>query len=367
MDLSWAAVILLPSIVTPALLLHFFFRLIVPKSKAPPQNDFTSILLFCLLTAVINLQLIAYFANLIIFRTTFADGPLISNLFELYRALIGRNDYDPIRPFISLYSLVSNEFLNTNIFGIFLDLHLRPLFLGISIWITKLFFSKIKKMIDEKYYESCIQRWLDSFFAYITYPFKKYFFSYWNYVLDFNPNVEILMLDLLHDDGNLYSGKFIDWTPDDSESNDTVGSLGIGAVFKYGPTSEAKKTESAKKETEQPGHFTSPPSERKWRMLTNKGNMYVPFAKIRTIHIWKLKKGGTLDIWVNDFNTNERMKWYLSLASLKENFLSKINIIVTVKDDKDFINYLENFENFISDNGLDKLMTIIELEIFTEE
>lgn len=358
MDLSWAAVILLPSIVTPALLLYFLFRLIVPKAKSPQQNDFISILLFSLLVTVINLQLLGFTINLIA-KAQYYDGIRISNSFELYRSLIGRNSFDPIRPFVFFYRIFCNDFLPTNILGIFLDLHIRPILIAIGLYLAKIILKSIKEIAEVRFYDSSWIKKADILISKLTNPFKKYFFSYWNYVLDFNPNLEIIILDISTEDGNLYTGRFVDWTPDDSSSSDTIGSLGIKDVFKYAPPEKIEL-----KSYEVTGHFSAPKSKRDWRLINNKGTMYIPYSFTRTIHIWKLHRGAIINIWVNDFSSNERMKWYLLLVGSRPNFIGEIVINVNVRSDDEQDSYLENFENFIIENGIENLVDIIDLNIF---
>src|SRR5690606_25258044 len=132
---------------------------------------------------------------------------------------------------------------------------------------------------------------------------------YWNYILDFNENIEILMIDIATTDESLYSGMFVDWTPDDSASTDAIGSIGIKNVFKYETPVDHKHNLPPEKEEEK-SYFSMPKSTRRWRLIKNDGEMYVPYSQIKTMHIWKLKRGATLKAWVRDTNSNERLKWH---------------------------------------------------------
>lgn len=364
MELSWAAALIIPTVVTPAVLLYFFFRLLIPKAKAPPQNDFVSVLLFSLLAILINVELFGYTLDLMI-RGHFGLEIVTAekDLFQLFRKLIGRNAYDPIRPFVSIYSNLVNPFLKSNIFGIFIDLHLRPVLIGASLYLFKYLLSGMKYIIDYNFYNQWQSKWLNKAINFFSDPLKKYFFSYWNYILDFNQNIEILMMDISTTDESLYSGMFIDWTPDDSESTDTIGSIGIKNVFKY----ETPKDLGQKNiESQKPGYFSMPSSSRRWRLIKNDGELYIPYSQIKSIHIWKIIKGTNLNIWVNDTNTNERLKWYLLLVSKRPDFFHSVKIRVSVKSDEEGKNYEEVFVNWLSENSLESIIHLIDLVILVE-
>lgn len=362
MDLSWAAVIILPTLFTPAVFLTFLFRLAIPKSKAPPNRDYTSVLLFLILSALINLELIAFVADLIGRNQIMWLSPSLESTakFNLFRDLVGRNDYQPMRPFVSIYSFLVNDFLRTNIFGIFIDLHLRPAIFCFFVFLANKTLAKIKKYLDGNYYEKFPSVYFNKAINTLLDPFKRHFFSYWNYVLDFDENLEILMLDILHDDDNLYSGMFVDWTPDDSESTDTVGSLGIKNIFRYEPAKGIIKPEDD-------SHFTSPKSERRWRLIQNDGVMYVPYSKIKTIHVWRFKKEASLNIWVTDNNSNERMKWYLLLFSKRPEFFSSVNVKSKVKNEEEMNRYEANFISWVHSIKLENYIDKINLEFFIED
>jgi hypothetical protein len=359
LELSWAAVVFIPTVLTPAILLYFMFRLLIPKAKSPPSNDLMSLMIFILLSFLINIQLIGYTVE-----NLWPAYISSEKVMAVYKNIIGLNDYDPFRPFISIYSCLVNDFLPTNILGIFLDLHLRVLLIGLIVCGLYHLFLLFKWVVDENFHGKWPSTTLNKVLNKIFDPFKKYFFSYWNYVFDFDENLEVLMIDVNTETDELYSGLFVDWTPDDDISRDAIGSLGMTNILKY--ESKGSGTNPSPSNEVKSGHFNLKPSNRRWRLIQNDGTMYIPYSRVNTIHIWKIKRGSTLNLWVNDSNKNERLKWYLMLASKKQKFITKITVNVKVESQEDADNYIENLLSWVSENDLDEISSVLNIEVYSE-
>lgn len=367
MDLSWAAVVFIPTIITPAIILYFMFRLLIPKAKSAPNNDFVTILIFILLSALINLQLIGYFTEVLWKAHIPQDKSIV---LKLFKDVLGRNDYDPIRPFIFLYKRIVNDFLPTNVFGVLIDLHFRVFLVGGIIYLSQVGFKLLKWIVDDKFYGRLPSELLYKINNAISNPFKKYFFSYWNYVLDFDENLEILMVDITTDGDELFSGKFTDWTPDDDTSRDAIGSLGITTILKYearGTSKEEFDEEEEEKKKAQKSHFYMQSSRRRWRLIQNDGAMYIPYSTIKSIHVWRIQRGSSLNVWVNDKNKNARLKWHLMLASKHPKFIKEVRVNVEVKNQKEADNYLENLFSWIAENEVDNVDDKLSIEFFSKK
>jgi len=372
LDLSWAAVIFIPTILTPAIIFYFMFRLLVPKAKSPPQNDAVSILLFVLLSCLVNIQLIGYLAEILWQAYIPPDKtPILS----LFRNILGRNDYDPIRPFLFFYTKFVNNFLPTNVLGIFIDLHFRVVLIGVLLFILQWIFKSVKTFIDIKFYGKFPSNILNELANALLNPFKKFFFSYWNYVLDFDENLELLMIDISTNNDELYSGKFVDWTPDDDASKDSIGSIGITTVLKYEAKGTAEQqncncdndnSEEMQKKQDK-GYFYSKSSKRRWRLIQNDGTLYIPYSNIDTIHIWKIQRGSYFNVWVDNENKNERLKWHLMIISKSPDFIKQIKIKVKIDTQEKADNYLENLFSWIAENDLGNIAAKLHIDFYSQE
>jgi hypothetical protein len=96
----------------------------------------------------------------------------------------------------------------------------------------------------------------------------------------------------------------------------------------------------------------------RWRLIKNDCEMYVPYSQIKTMHVWKFKRGTKLTVWVYDTNSNERLKWYLLLISKRPDFFEKIEFQVKANE-RELANYEDNFATWLADNNLERIIPLL--------
>ena len=265
-------------------------------------------------------------------------------------------EYSPIRPF-----LIFTDYSPENILGIIADFHIRVFLFSIIV----LAFGKLVGFIifisDYLFYESCLsdKRWFSIYPTFrvivrkiidpFTTGYKKLLLNYWSYVFDFDESLEILMVDIMTRSDELYSGKFVDWIPNVGNKNSLVA-VGITEVLKYESVKIPHKENNTK-------------PKRRWRLIKNRGEMYISFSEISSIHVWKIPRGTSLTVWIDDENKKERLKWYLLLTAKRLHFIKKINI--KFGDEEKANSYCESLLDWIEENDLKNVANKIQVEILS--
>ena len=265
-------------------------------------------------------------------------------------------EYSPIRPF-----LMFSDYCPGDILGIIADLHIRILLFSMMLIILVRLIGLIISIFDTLLYKGWLldYKWLSmypcvvdkakAFIDCLTTSWKKLLLNYWNYVFDFNENLEILMVDIMTRSDELYSGKFVDWVPHIGNQNSQVA-IGITEILKYDPEKNFHKNN-----TDTP--------KRRWRLIKNKGAMYIPFSEISSMHTWKILRGTSFTIWIDDENKKERLKWYLLIVAKRSHFIKKIEINIDIGGEEEAELYCISLLSWIEENNLEKITDKIYIEI----
>lgn len=315
MDLSWAAAVFIPTIITPAVLIYISLRILIPKSKAQPNNDFSIIIFFVFVTTLINYDVITYTLRLVWSEVSKVETESKDSLIVALNSLVKNTSVEPVRYSQHLEPLFfNNDIKESNIFGIILELHLRPFLWFLGFYLGLFSFKCYRRRINQYWHNEWsanLLNFVDKVINKLFWnKFKKFFFSYWHYVFDFDEVNESLLVDIMCVDGNLFSGIFVDYTPDDDISRDAIGSVGITCPLKYGPQDDSTTTETIDSNN---STVTKSKIRRPWNIINNEGVMYIPYANIKTIHIWKIRRGTKINLTLLKENHEERMFWYLNL------------------------------------------------------
>ena len=149
-----------------------------------------------------------------------------------------------------------------------------------------------------------------------------------------NQRIEILIADIFTEDGNLYMGRFISFQEDGNEAS----MIAISNNFRFYPSTNNNEN------VEEGSHVKRNPdgvgyvSKRKQRLINNSGHLLIPYSKIRTIHLWKLKKGTDMALNIFDTNSEESFRWYLSLMKSAPQIFTtfKIKVFLNNENKEDF-------------------------------
>ena len=170
-----------------------------------------------------------------------------------------------------------------------------------------------------------------------------------------NRKTEILMADVLTEDDNLYTGRFGDFTANGNE----ISSVSLGNIFRYYPSTDDKEPERS---PDGEGYT----SKRKHRLIKNSGELFIPYSKIKTIHLWNLEINTTIDINIYDTNGEELFKWYLTLMRDAPHIFEKlnVNVFLTGTDKNDFQKRLSSWINSyeITGENASKINIVLQLD-----
>ena len=172
----------------------------------------------------------------------------------------------------------------------------------------------------------CLDSLLCFFHKIVSHPWVGY--------IRHNRRIEILMADIFTEDNNLYMGRFIAFQENGSE----VSMISIGNVFRFYPDTKSaghiEKNSPSKPILGEEKYV----SKRKQRLIKNSGHLLIPYSKVKTIHLWRLKTGTDMELNIYDSNSEELLKWYLSLMKFAPQVFTtfKIKVFLNNQDKDEF-------------------------------
>lgn len=347
MNLTWSAATVLLILITPAFLLLAIFRVkFFPKIRTIGPKDSTLLLICCFISVILNFDLLAEFGSYVASNSlnyvelrTWERDTLIS-LFGSWKFAF--------KPVTWLFSSISSDSLKHNFILFLLDLHLRTLFLG---WFFSLIlvgianfaewreylpyrpqetsdgcfgeiWLKLKDRVldrlggprfteDQSRYRSEIKRnkWLSRKLNEIRHAF----YHPWSIITATNQKREILMVDVLTQEGSLYSGKLSTWVPD----GEGISAISMEYALRY------KEDKNPTQTDEKTG---TPKSNRKKELVKNHGELVIPASQVITYHFWEIRRHFSCTIIVKKPADIEVVKWYVLLAFVHEGFIKKIRV-----------------------------------------
>lgn len=340
MDVSWIALVIFPILITPASLMLWVFRWFFPRGRFLSTNNWPLFLTMIFLGGLTNLDLIFNFARRL-FEISLGQLCTQSKMYLLFHELV--SNAHPENDFIWKYlNWFNPSSIQMSVTDFLYYLHIRPFVLTIII----LSFIKAVECLNDrceakkflkksnntskrsKKERSFIGKILDYTHSLISHP--------WVLSTRYNKHIEILMLDVHMEDGNLYMGKLTGFHPVENE----ISSLSMTHILRYSQEAEGTNTNLSKGVVRQ---TSTPPIDGKtlvrMRIVNHDGEIFFPYEKIRTIHIWNLMLGTTVDVSIYDRNSEELFRWYLSLS------ISSPDIITSMKCS--YFGTQEDFNEFI--------------------
>ena len=274
-------------LIFPALLMLGTFRCYYPKSRFIQVSNFFLLLPMVMAVFFIGFDLIAYALNIIFVN----DSGDIKNFFKN-----------------SILFIVLEIHIRSLLFVIFLsNIHNGLEWLNDCLEEKRRDKSRVKKRKRPIEQPGWLERKLFQLNNVISHP--------WIAHIRHNRKTEILMADVLTEDDNLYTGRFEDFTASGNE----ISSVSLGNIFRYYPSTGEKATERSP----DGGGYTS---KRKHRLIKNSGELFIPYSKIKTIHLWNLEINTIIDINIYDTNGEELFKWYLTLMRDAPHIFKQLNV-----------------------------------------
>lgn len=357
MDLSWAAIFVFPTLLTPAFVMLWVFRFFFPKGKFVNHSDVFLILMLVLVGAALNVDLLDRLMKLI--YTSYFIQSLNEPIHRIFMQFIYPANpaaYFPWNVFHWLEDLILSH--PQSAWGFLFRIHLRPL------WFSLIVFGGIQgiELLNDTYEaKQFTKRNRETSRRSINTDSKVGFLLNWLHNLishswvihtRHNKKIETLMADILTEDGNLYMGRLANY----ETASESISSLSLVNIFRFYPDEASKpssSTSSQESKTEKPADFPSPSkSLRKQRLVNNSGEMIFPYSTIKTIHLWNLKLGTELRVNVFDKNSEEWLKWNMSLVSDSPDIFKNIAIFVSYKTQKEVDKFKEEFRYWYKQNGI---------------
>ena len=334
-ELTGSAIVLLLTLVTPAIPLFLFFRLRFLKIRTVIQSDLLLIVIGCLLSLLINWKLIGYMADAVVPAIT--STPKTEEWSDLVKLLLPSGaDFKPFRPayeFLSRYCWPGLS--RTNVVIFLLDLHARTVLVGAAFWASTGAAAGATEYLQYlSYSNNAFKRFIAAIFGYDFAPdqsrymlehqsvslidkFIRYFraaiYHPWMILTFSNPLREILLVDVLTKEGSLYSGVLINWIPDGHQ----ISAIAMRYALRYA---------TKKPSPPQPPGTIVQPSIRVKELIKNNGKLIIPAEQILTIHLWELRRHVQCVIPVRSLQDTDVVKWYYLIAFLYPDFIDKITV-----------------------------------------
>ncbi len=375
-----STLLILLTLITPALLLVFIYRLFFTRTRSIKSTEVSQFLLCCAFNLAVNFKLFSwYFQKLI----TNASPLFTKDQIETTKHLLGNGNIEsPTR--------ITSFFVNkddTNIFYFLMDLHLNVVFLGLLLVFFCYIIGRLEDYLAVSYdlkgkvnlnrrqkFVLCLFGYLNSKEKNVKFKrarisifgfepvkfFRDAIHHPWAVLTWSNPDAEILMIDILTSDGSLYSGKLSYWVPEgDSYSNISMEH----AIRYYMYSKELTAQERHKKEAISEGISQSVKlKSNKINFIKNNGELVLPKEKTESVHLWRINKGSNYTVIIKNEYHLEIFKWYLVLAYTHPGFIKKLEGIILVDNEK-WTQFKEELEKWLKDTNLvfDRELTDIQL------
>lgn len=399
MDLSWAFIISLPLVLSPGFFALIAFRLVIPHAKSRHSSDYIYLMPFIIFTLLLNFELILEFANTNKFYLDNSIGKqILTSLGEasywftptlwISSACIFIKDFLLNLPqsFCNWPILKTAEY---SLFTLVWDIQLRAFLASLAFGLI------IRSMykIDD-YYESYSYLHLDKkgFVHWLIRVVGKFILRYkiskeiserkkqpnqrgyfsklveninlvlsneWVNSLSYNENIEILMVDIRTKDDHLYSGVFTNILAGKSSE---LESISMYNVLCYYPDKkeniEKDKKETAENDHKNKNNFYA--STRKWRLIKNRGELFILSDEILTMNFWYMRKGIKLKevVYHGEDYIFEKIKWNILLVYSYPHIIDSYEIKLYYKDIKEKQDFVEKFSKWFNENNFEKMSKI---------
>jgi len=320
--------------VTPALFIFLAFRLVFPINRTVSfiQQGIALPALALCSGAIINGSLLSQLGLWFLFSSGIKNPPINSSAAIELLTL-----WEPYRPFLwVINSFVNVPLSENNLFGILGDMHLRSILaavlaiFGIRLlsylwqWLETAYYLALKGLENSSKFKIEYQR-LSQHFPTVVRYMKEALFHPWAILTEFNPKREFLMVDVMTEDDCIYSGLFTAWIPSGDEG---ANALAMQYILKYSAHLEKidVNTQSSKRKLAKDDRFLS---RRKKEFVKNNGELIIPMNKIRTVHLWEVRRGYRVVVGVKNISEFAIAKWWIVLADVKSSHFKEIDIWVS--------------------------------------
>ena len=117
------------------------------------------------------------------------------------------------------------------------------------------------------------------------------------------------------------------------ENGNEASEVSICNIFRFYPRVKNADNTKENAQTEHTPGGKGYISNRKQRLINNSGKLLIPYSKIKTIHLWKLKTGTDMELNIFDSNSEELLKWYLSLMKFAPHIFTTFKVKVFLKNE----------------------------------
>jgi hypothetical protein len=131
----------------------------------------------------------------------------------------------------------------------------------------------------------------------------------WALITAFNPQRDVLMVDVMTKTDNLYTGMFTQWLPQGEEA---AAGIAMQYILRHKPNKEEK-------------------GRRKIVFIENNGEMVFPMGEIANLHFWEIRRRFDALVTVNQPTDLEIAKWYLALNEVHPKKFRRI--VIEFQDD----------------------------------
>jgi hypothetical protein len=364
-DLTFSAIAIALFLVTPALPFFFWLRLTLPPTRVLLGSDFLLILASSLISLAVNISMFAWLANDFAVRTKVFGlrSPSIelevANMFQVDGAI------EPWRPGHRLLEwLLGVSVPRSNLISFVADLHIRTFIAGLAGCIAIKLFTELQEYYEYlPYSRSCCGKFLACVFGtgfkdngsrYIVekerygrwflfplfLPFwladkaRSAFYHPWTQITSYNPKREILIADVLTKEGSIYSGVLMGWVPGEAD----IQSISLQYILRFLPDMEDVHRKDPEDSESKQQHYPNidasldkkdpkkPERTRRKSLIKNNGELTIPGSELCTIHIWEIRRFFVAEIPVKSHQDLSIVKWYVLLAAVEPEFISKIRV-----------------------------------------
>lgn len=353
--LSASALILLLGVVTPAILPYAAFRYAFPRARTIRPTETVVIAGSSLLALVANGTLFAWFIATVVSVQEIAAPPIpYPLLVEFFADFL---DAEPLRPSLSTFSIIGCDVGELNLLALLADFHLRPAIFAFGILFLSLILSRLHDLAEYLPYADerghvLLRRLLripaatdGQATAAVPWPLSlvssarerihQAFSHPWEPITSSNRKRDLLMVDVLTQEGSLYSGKLGSWLP----RGDELQAITITNTLRYYPMPESS------------GEVAS--GERGRVIIPNRGELALPAADMRTVHLWRIIRGRTFKVSVKKLAHLEVVKWVLLLADQYPDFFSKIELLMALTAQEEYQYFLDDLAAWIEERSLE--------------
>lgn len=214
-----------------------------------------------------------------------------------------------------------------------------------------------------------------SYFSNLVSNIKHILTNDWINSITWNKKAEVLMVDIRTLDDHMYSGVFTNFVCGKSNELEAVSMFNVLCYYPEKAKSKeedkndpapADKVATAKgaagldaNKHKQQNDFH--PSKRKWRLIKNDGEMFIPSTQISTVNFWYLRKGVKLKeiSYHNEDYIFEKIKWSVKLLYANIDIIDSFQIIFYYLDKEEKDLFINKFNKWFSETGFEAAGKII--------